>query len=332
MILITGTYPPERCGVGDYAQHLMSTTIGREWTLFYRSSWRLADLWPYLKQLHAIEDNCINLQYPTMGYSTSLVPHLLVMCAVLFLRKRLYLTIHEYSQLGKKGRMALNMLFLFAKDIIFTTSFELECARKQNLNMHKGQVIKIRSNIPATDSKPMAQRKWDVGYFGYIRPLKGLETFTAVAEKLQAEGRRVYLMGQVQPEYASFHQPLLHELEQKGIAYLGGKSQAEVADILADTKLMYLPYPDGLSERRGSFLAAVVNGAAVVSQEGVFTSQQQKILFPLVASDLAAEQINQWLDDPQWLDHQQQNSLMYAQESVPASWEQIAEQYARLIQ
>lgn len=332
MILITGTYPPERCGVGDYSQHLMETSIGKQWTLFYRSSWRWSDLRKYIHDLRDMDDKVINLQYPTMGYSESLVPHALAILAILLLHKRLYLTIHEYSQFGWKGRLALNVLFLFAKDVVFTTSFELGCAHRHNLWMHKGQVVKIRANIPEATNKPMTEHQWDMGYFGYIRPLKGLEDYIHVAEQLHQQGKRVYVMGQVQSEFASYYQPLLQKLAQSGITYLKDKSQQEVAEILADTKIMYLPYPDGLSERRGSFLAAVVNGAAVVSREGTFTAQQQKEKFVLVEKEIAIEVIKQGLKDVTWLEQQQQNSLCYAKQSVPSSWEDIAEEYNRIMQ
>lgn len=333
MILITGTYPPERCGVGDYSQHLMHTTTGQSWTLFYRREWSWGNVRAYLADLRRIADPVVNLQYPTMGYSTSLVPHALALCAVLLLHKRLYITVHEYSQLGWKGKMALNTLFLFAKEVVFTTSLELACARKHNPWMRKGEVVKIRSNIPAAEEiQPMKNRKWDMGYFGYIRPMKGLEAFVEVSEQLQQAGKKVYVMGQTQPEFAAFHQPLLQRLEQKGIAYLGSGSQEEVARQIADTKIMYLPYPDGLSERRGSFLAAVVNGAAIVSTEGLFTSRQQKDKFTLVDPAQACEKITAWLKDEHWLEQQQRNSLDYAAQSVPTSWEQIANEYRRIMQ
>lgn len=332
MIVITGTYPPERCGVGDYTQHLFGTTASRTWTLFYRRDWSWRQLRTYVRELREIDDPVVNLQYPTMGYVESLVPHALVILAVLLQRKRLYITTHEYSQFGWKGRLALNFLFLFAQEVLFTTSFELACARRHNPWMRKGQVLKIRSNIPAATSKPIAERRWDVGYFGYIRPLKGIEEFIRVTEVLHQQGKRVYVMGQVQPDFAAYHEPLLQQLRQCGIAYFGDKSQQEVAEILADTKIMYLPYPDGLSERRGSFLAAVVNGAVVVSKEGAFTSQQQKETFSLVSDKGALEKIAQGLNDEVWLKKQQQQSLLYAEQSVPASWEQIAEEYNRIMQ
>lgn len=328
MIILTGTYPPERCGVGDYTRHLLSTPTGEKWHLLYLKNWRIKDLRGNIAQLSECKDSELNIQYPTMGYRTSLMPHLLAIYAVLFLHKKLYITVHEYSQLGWKGKLALNFLFLFAKDVIFTTSFERDCAHRHNPWMHKGKVIKIRSNIPSSPiCKPMQERKWDVGYFGYIRPLKGIEDFIPVAEQLANQGKRVYIMGQTQPEFLSYYKPLLQKFEKIGITYMGNKSQTEVADTLADTKIMFLPYPDGLSERRGSFLAAVVNGAAVVSTKGKFTSKEQKERFTLIEPDKAYEVIESYLKDFTTLKQQQENSFAYATQCVPESWQQIAKEY-----
>ena len=145
MIILTGTYPPEKCGVGDYVQHLLSCPSARDWSLLYLKSWRLTDLRSHIDQLRQRADQIVNLQYPTVGYGTSLVPHLMMIYAVLFLRKKLFITVHEYSQLGWKGKLALQFLFLFATNVIVTTSFELTLARKQGLSARKGVVIKIHS-------------------------------------------------------------------------------------------------------------------------------------------------------------------------------------------
>lgn len=332
MIILTGTYPPARCGVGDYVQNLLNTTIGKKWTLFYRTSWKLNQLKTYISDLKKESDNIINFQYPTVGYGTSIVPHLLVLYAVVRLHKRLYITLHEYSQLGWKGKFAISILFPFAHDIIFTTSFEMECAKRYNPWLRKGHVVKIRSNIPADKtSKPINERKYDVGYFGYIRPQKGIEQFISVAENLQKEGKQVYVMGQTQPEFEWYNKPILKDLANKGIHYYGDKTAENVAQILSDTKIVYLPFPDGLSERRGSFLAAVVNGSAVISQVGKYTSQDQISNFTLIGSTMAKEYISDKLKDVDWLDEQQQHSIDYAIHCVPQTWQQIAEQYEKLI-
>lgn len=333
MTIITGTYPPERCGVGDYVQQLLKTQIGQSWSLLYIKHWGWKDLRSNIAQLKACQDQTINLQYPTMGYGTSFVPHLVSIYGVIFLHKRLFVTVHEYSQLGWKGKWALQFLFFFATNVLFTTSFELSLAHKQGLSRSKGVVVKINSNIPAALLvKPIAERHWDVGYFGYIRPLKGLEEFLPVAEQMQKAGKKVYIMGQAQPEYKAFHEPFLAHAEELGILWITDQSKEEVADIIADTKMMYLPFPDGLSERRGSFLASVVNGAVVVSRQGAFTSENQKKSFLFVDPVSAATEIQNWLKDPSFLEVQQQKENAYRQQEIPSSWEQIAKEYKNVIE
>lgn len=332
MIIITGTYPPARCGVGDYVQNMLNTTIGKKWKLFYRTSWKLNQLIACICDLKKETDDVINLQYPTVGYGASIVPHLLAIYAVVCLHKRLYITLHEYSQLGWKGKLAISILFPFAHDIIFTTSFEMDCAKRYNPWLRKGHVIKIRSNIPADKpSRSINERKYDVGYFGYIRPQKGIEQFISVADFLQKEGKQVYVMGQTQPEFGWYNEPILKDLANKNIHYYGDQTTEDVARILSNTKIVYLPFPDGLSERRGSFLAAVINGAAVISQAGKYTSQDQKNNFTLIEPDNAKNFISEKLDDAYWLNEQQQHSITYASHCVPKTWEQIAEEYDKIM-
>lgn len=330
MLIITGTYPPERCGVGDYTQCILSTPTGSSFHLFYERNWQMSNLRQLCRQLKRTTDKVVNLQYPTMGYSTHLTPHLLALYAVLCLHRRLVLTIHEYSQLGWKGKLALTLLFLIASTVIFTTEFERDAARRRNPWLRRTAIIKINSNIPVVaELKPMSEREWDVCFFGFIRPNKGLEDFLSVATELREKrkGCRVYVMGQTQKETADYGAAMLNRLNEKGIEYIGDKTKEEVAAMLNHTKVAYLPYPDGLSERRGSFLAAAVNGCVVVSNKGPFTTSEQERLLPLADTDKAARTILSLLEDTHTLDKWQERSQEYVKNNVPTSWEQIAQQY-----
>ena len=71
-------------------------------------------------------------------------------------------------------------------------------------------------------------------------------------------------MGETWPELQEYTTKIRKMADEAGIVMMEGRSDSEVADILADTKIAYLPYPDGLSERRGSFLAFVRNLASEV--------------------------------------------------------------------
>ena len=330
MLIITGTYPPQRCGVGDYTQRILSTSIASGWSLFYQKDWQLGNLSQLCRKLKSTTDRVVCLQYPTMGYGTQITPHLLAIYAVVFERRKLILTIHEYSQLGWKGKLALKLLFFFASMVVFTTEFERDAAKKRNPLLRHTSIIKINSNIPASACPATAaERGWDICYFGYIRPLKGLEVFVDVVSRLRKEhpSLRIYVMGQTQPEYASFYEPMLERLRAEGIEYFGDKSSDEVSDMLNHTKIAYLPYPDGLSERRGSFLAAAVNGCVVVSEEGQFTTASQRENIVLSTKQSAGRVILDLLSDEQKLNNVQKRLLEYVSRNVPCSWDEISSAY-----
>lgn len=84
---------------------------------------------------------------------------------------------------------------------------------------------------------------------------------------------------------------------------------------------------EGGTERTTCCLAAVVNGAAVVSTKGKFTSKEQKERFTLIEPDKAYDVIISYLKDFTSLRKQQENSLAYATLCVPESWQQIAKEY-----
>ena len=50
--------------------------------------------------------------------------------------------------------------------------------------------------------------------------------------------------------------------------WLLDRGDDETAGLLAGASAAYLPYPDGASERRGSLIAALGNGAPVVTTDG----------------------------------------------------------------
>ena len=132
--------------------------------------------------INSLDDKYVNLQYPSRGYGKSLFPHILSIYIRLFTKKKLSVTIHEYTQLGWKGFVCAYILLLFANELIFTNEFERNAAaRKLWLVKKKSTVIKIFSNIPKSENLlKISERKYDIGCFGYIRPLKGIENFISV--------------------------------------------------------------------------------------------------------------------------------------------------------
>ena len=148
MLLITGSLPPDVCGVGDYTQGLIHELKKQnaEVTVFYRTDWSIQNLLPYTRQIRKSGATVVNIQYPTEGYGYSIVPQLL--CPLVKPAKTV-ITLHEFSRKSLKGKLAIYLFFLFSNWIIFTTESERHTACRTSPWIKKRScVIPIGSNIP----------------------------------------------------------------------------------------------------------------------------------------------------------------------------------------
>ncbi len=336
ILIVTGTYPPERCGAGDYTYNLTQTEEAGDWLLYYDKSWSLNTFFPKVKEIKALNPNIINIQYPTMGYGLSVLPHLLCLYFRLFSRKKIVVTLHENSQLGWKAKAASYIFLIFANKLIFTNRFELDYARKHYpLSGRKSTVIKIFSNINAAkEIPPIDKREYDLGYFGYIRLKKGLEEFIPVVQALKKENPslKVYIMGQIQPEYREYYDSIIGNSEKNEIELLLNKEADEVSFVLANTKLMYLPFPDGVSERRGSFLAAIKNLCLILTTKGPFTTKGHEDICYFSDKDNAKDKITKILSlSTDELAKKQNEISEFTKKEIPQSWSEVARDYNQFL-
>ena len=51
MLIITGTYPPRKCGVGDYCQNLLSTQQAKDWNLYTDNNWSISTFFQKIKSI-----------------------------------------------------------------------------------------------------------------------------------------------------------------------------------------------------------------------------------------------------------------------------------------
>lgn len=263
--VVTGSLPPDVCGCGEYVRALVDELRrqGARTTLYYRKDWGLRRLFEYARELSRSDDDVINVQYPTQGYGWSVVPQLLS----LFIRRRkVVATLHEYTRQRFEARLTIFLFFLFADWVIFTVEAERDAACKLAPWLRKrSSIIPIGSNIPFRDPQ---EAEAEVVYFGLIHPSKGLETFAATVSALpDREELRVRVVGQVPSRYRDYANQIIPELERAGIDVELDRSAAEVAAVLCRTRIALLPFPDGMSRRRGTALAAMGNGALLVTLE-----------------------------------------------------------------
>ena len=266
--MITGSYPPNICGAGDYTARLVNSLEQRGLSVEVITSggWGVSDAPAVLKRITACGAEISHLQYPTVGYGRQLGPQLIGLAT------RGVVTIHEASQTHILRRLSLYPL-LCGRHIVFTNSYEREYVSGiAPWVRNRSSVIPIGSNI--TQGQVGGERGLnEVIYFGLIRPAKGLEQVLDLAAiiKQRALGMVVRIIGLSLKEHESYLDGLRQKAADLPVVWELGLSDQETADRIVRAAIAYAPFPDGASERRGSLLALLANGVATVTTRGVHT-------------------------------------------------------------
>lgn len=334
ILIITGVYPPQICGVADYIYKMMHSNEGKCLELYHSSDWSICSFYNKIKEIKETKTQVINLQYPTAAYGYSIVPHLICIYFSLFSKRTFSVTMHEYSQMGWKGRLSNILFLIFANKLIFTTQFELNYAIRINPYIRKkSYIIKIYTNIKAAnDILPIHERKYDIGYFGLIRDNKGLEDFIDVVGELKQYDPNliIHAMGQTLPQQSIQQKEILEKLKEIGVLLYLNKNENEVASILANTKIAYLPFPDGVSERRGSFLAVVQNRCIVITTKGSFSLASHDKICIYTNKKNAKDTILKTLEmDPISLKNKQLLIGEFVENDMPKSWDEVILNYKK---
>lgn len=269
ILFLTGSYPPDVCGVGDYTQCLFDAFALRgaseaEIHLFYKKDWRISLLWQYFREIRRLHPDVLYLQYPTEGYGYSILPQLLL---GLFIGRRRVVNLHEFQRKSMKGKIAITLFYLFGCRIVYTNENDRAFANGfvPKLFHRPSTMIRIGSNIPfhkgSNDTYAMA-------YFGLIRPRKGIEDVVQVTSILRNAGftKKIAFVGAIPNNYKDYAAPLLKQLKDLGVELHLNVPRDEAADLLASSRLFVLPLEDGISERNGSILAALGNGGVIVGR------------------------------------------------------------------
>lgn len=308
VLMISGSYPNMKCGVGDYtkvlANFINKTGIGIKVLTTKNEkvvsdgicepailNWNLQCIKEIYNYVNKNNINIIHIQYPTKGYGykigINLLPLYIKMKDMVFQKRiRIITTLHEFSQSHILRKISIIPLVLFSDKIILTNDEEKKIILKLFLFLMKDkfEVINIGSNILPDKSSENNENKLytnnhTISYFGFIRPDKGLETLlrAIVLTKVYTEDDfKLNILAELDDsdEYHCKIRNLLKQLNinKNKIKITGYLTESQVSEYLKASNLCVLPYRDGLTYRRGSFIASVVHNVPVLSTYTKLTS------------------------------------------------------------
>jgi glycosyltransferase involved in cell wall biosynthesis len=300
--IITGEYPPMQGGIGDYsrllARHLVSLgaqvsiltslqaasgdadiAVTNAISAWDGRAWLQARAWARERNI-----NILSLQYQTAAFGMSPWVHFLpdVLRSLPFVT-----TFHDlrYPYLfPKAGTFRPWIVRRLAQEstAVITTNDE-DAAQLQNVHLHS--IIPIGSNLAAGISDEVARAtlrtRWAkpdeflIGYFGLINRTKGVDTLVEALKQLRACAIPCRLLivggteGASDPNNAAYMNELRAQIAADNLhAYIdftGFLSDTAAANALSVCDVVALPYTDGTSLRRGSLMAALALGCAIVT-------------------------------------------------------------------
>ena len=266
--LIIGACEPGKCGVGDYTIRLAEAlrNAGIDVEVINTGDWSIADAIKEKRFLSRFD--ILHLQYPTSGFGRSLGPQLFSILSPTIT------TIHEASQRKFLRKLSLFPFALRARHLIFTSSFERRFAvRFAPWTAKHTSVIPVGTNINVMPAQRSALSP-EIIYFGLIMPNKGLEQVIQLASLIKGAGfpYSVNIVGQVPVGREGYFQQLRNQAADLPVVWNQNLADEQVAQVLNQSSVAYLPYPDGASDRRTSLKSALAAGLAVITNRGEHTS------------------------------------------------------------
>ena len=326
--LLCGPCPPGACGIGDYTVCLARALNqkGVQAHVISSGNWNLLGVIKREAGSGGANFDVLHIQYPTVGFGWALTPQGLA------LLQRCVVTIHEASRAHILRKLALLPFSIRPKQLIFTSEHERQFAIKWIPWISEVScVIPITSNIIAVE-EPSNRSLDEILYFGLIMPRKGLESVIALGELLKASGLsfRIRIMGSSPPKYAAYFEELKSKASTLPIIWDHDLSEHEVAKRLASSSIAYLPYPDGVSERRATFKAALLNGVTVITTRGQHTPSSFGEIVSFCANPKEALAAAQFLsENPAQRAKLADRAGTYARQFT---WDSIAEAHLALYQ
>lgn len=326
VVLIVTSPGQSMCGVADYTVRLAAAIrmLGADVVLEEPGSWSL-DAVSDLRRRHGNgRDTVFHLQYPSLTMGNSLSPALLPVLLPSF-----FTTLHEFGIFSLPRKALFASHSLLARRIIFSNAAERSnFQRWYPWSGGRLDVVPIGNNIARVGARiPGPER---LVYFGQISRNKGVEHFIETAALLRAAGSSVEIrmVGAMTDSDPAF-QALVHgAVQQYGIVQRLSLPADEVSAELNAASIALLPFPDGVSDKRGSALAALDHGLAVLTTHAATTPGWLRAVTHGVASPAESAATIRRMLEGDLARHKAQGLL--EQEMHARDWRQIAQRHVSL--
>lgn len=296
ILIITGSFPPMKCGIGDYTAFLAealskeaadvavltdidacTNTVNPEYKIFpVIHDWKYSSFCKIAKIVRSWKPDIVHIQYPTQGYKGRFFP-LMLPPLLYFFGVKIVQTWHEYYSKDKVDWILIPKFVTPGGLVAVRPNYMERMPRRYRwlCRFKKFRFIPNASTVPAvkitvSERDEIHQRftsseKSLLVFFGFLYPEKGVELLFDIADPTK---HHLVLIGAIN-EADSYYKAVLNKIEQgpwRNNATLTGFLPAlETAQILAAADAVVLPFRSGGGMWNTSLHAAAIQGTFVLT-------------------------------------------------------------------
>jgi glycosyltransferase involved in cell wall biosynthesis len=291
VLLVTGSYPPMRCGVGDYTAGLaralrdsgkvrVAVLIGEHdgeeevgIDMIRIRGWSLRNALGALRAVVKWKPDVVHLQFPTQGYGSRWLPWVLP----LLLRLAHIRVVQTWHEIMPMGLRSLPLCFAPGAVVVVRPNYFESTAGWCRRFLANRQIVFVpsASSIPRArltereraelHAKLAAGQDRVVSYFGFAYPHKGMEALFEIADPKRD---RLVLICDLR-EGDPYHRLILDKCRN---APWNGKVSVteflpaeEIARVLCASDAVVLPFTGGGGDWNSSLQAAAIQGVFLVT-------------------------------------------------------------------
>jgi glycosyltransferase involved in cell wall biosynthesis len=257
--------------------------VGRRWG--WRDVGKIADI------ALRYDLDVINIQYQAAAYNMrspaiNLAPWRLDGIAPVVVTFHDLRVPYLFPKAGRIRQYAVRFAAQRARGVIVTNSEDRRVVEGWGLDQTRLRQIPIGSNIRTSGEERVAidaarraqgvrRDAFLLGYFGFLNPSKGADYLVQAMAKLDRDIHAVFIGGRTGSSDSENNQRFVASVEaqareldvEQRLHWTGYMPDRDISRLLQAVDLIVLPYRDGVSLRRGTLMAALAHGCAIVSSK-----------------------------------------------------------------
>jgi glycosyltransferase involved in cell wall biosynthesis len=289
--MITGSFPPQKCGVGDYTAYLADALTNEavdvavltdvaahtcEANLKYEifpiiRQWKSSEFFQVVKIIKQWKPDIVHIQYPSESYRNKIFP-LILPPLLLLLGVKTVQTWHEYYTKESVHWTMIAKAIIPGGLVVVRPNYKEHMPKRYrwlirykefrfipnasvipHVKLSAAERIAIHDRFTSTDKALLV-------FFGFIYPQKGIESLFEIADPAK---HHIVLIGPINdadPYYKALIQKVMQGPLRNNFTVAGFLPEVETAKILAAADAVVLPFRDGGGIWNTSLHAAAIQG------------------------------------------------------------------------